>query len=234
MIKDIFFDENTTYITDIQDIVITTNNLSFSDAFDFARNNLVDFDYNNNLSDEDIDDINSYFFNLGHRDIGEFLNQLLNYEIIDLNTKRMYNEIIISEIIRTYNEDIRNFTTFLLLNGTDTTIKLALSDMLTADSSLGEELLAMLPNGIRSLDEVVKKASELYEKNNSEVGKLQKEFAEAYDKSSEAIEDYIEYAVTYGGDYSHKIYLAMQEVFDAINEEKMSTDKNGLIYERRY
>ena len=229
MIQDIYYDENRTYITDIEDKVITTNNLSFSEAFDFARNNLVIFDYNNNLANEDIDDINSYFVNLGCRDVGEFLNQLVNYEIIDLNTKKMYNDIILSELIKKYNEDIREFTTFLIINGTDTTIKLVLSDILTANSENGEKLLTMLPNGVRDLDEVIQKASELYKENNSEISKMQKDFAEAYDISSEAIEDYVEYAVTYGGDYSHKIYLAIQEVFDAINEEKMSTDKDGLI-----
>ncbi len=233
MIEDVYYNENRTYIRDTKDITIATDNLSFSEAFEFARNNLVNFDYNN-LSNEDIDDANKYFYNLGYRNIGEFLNQLLNYEIIDSNTKEMYNEIIISEIIRTYNEDIRSFTTFLSLNGTDTTIKLSLSDILTIDSQNGKELLSMLPKKIKNLDEVIKKASELYKKNNSEVSKLQKEFAEAYDKTSEAIEYYIEYAVTYGGDYSHKIYLAMQEVFDAINEEKMSTDKDGLIEARSY
>ena len=58
---------------------------------------------------------------------------------------------------------------------------------------------------------------------------LKADFNREWDYTTEALDSYIEYCSTYGGDYTGAIAKAMNECFDALIEGKSFCDKEGLI-----
>ena len=58
---------------------------------------------------------------------------------------------------------------------------------------------------------------------------LKADFNREWDYTTEALDSYIEYCSTYGGDYTGAIAKAMNECFDALIEGKSFCDREGLI-----
>ena len=58
---------------------------------------------------------------------------------------------------------------------------------------------------------------------------LKADFNREWDYTTEALDSYIEYCSTYGGDYTSAIAKAMNECFDALIEGKSFCDREGLI-----
>ena len=58
---------------------------------------------------------------------------------------------------------------------------------------------------------------------------LKEDFNNNWGQTTEALDSYIEYCSTYGGDYTGAIAEAMNKCFDALIEGKPFCDRQGLI-----
>lgn len=59
--------------------------------------------------------------------------------------------------------------------------------------------------------------------------KLKKEFNDKFGCSTQALDDYIEYLSTFGGDYTSYIADAFNKCFDALINNEPFCDRDGLI-----
>ena len=63
--------------------------------------------------------------------------------------------------------------------------------------------------------------------------KLKQTFNEEFDWTTQALDEYIKYCSTFGGDYVSYIAEAMNKCFDALINDKPFCDRQGLIDEIR-
>lgn len=242
MIKNIFYTGNMTYIKDMKDVEVTTNSLGFAGSFDLARSLNVEFDYDEINNYDEIGFSHYLQYKVGdcdNRNIHNFFNKcdVLGIQSIIQNEDLFGRKAVrqtISNIIDDYNSDVALYN--IECYGTDTYIAKIVYEHLmmalkTNKNTKTYSLFKLVDNDEYNLDEFLK-LLEIFnnvEKDTKLIEEVKNKFNKDYDSTSEAIEWYIELLVTYGGDSSHKIFKAMNEVFDDIIEDKPSCDKAGLI-----
>lgn len=246
MIKEVFYTDNMTYIKDMKEKEICTNHLGFGKSFELARNLGVQFNFDS-INSYDMIDFSHYLqYKVGdceNRNIHDFFNKCEQLNINNIVGDDFFGEKGIREtiliIISDYNKDVALYN--IEAYGTDNYIsKIVLTHLEIAkvfkkrDKSKVDKinsLLKLVERDTYDLDEFLK-LLEIFnnvEKDTKLIEEVKNKFNKDYDSTSEAIEWYIELLVTYGGDSSHKIFKAMNEVFDDIIEDKPFCDKAGLI-----
>lgn len=244
MIKNIFYTGTgtMTYIKDMKNTEVTTNSLGFAGSFNLAKTLNVEFDYDE-INSYDMIDLTHYLqYKVGdceNRNIHSFFNKcdVLNIQSI-LKDENLFGEKAIKQtianIIDDYNSDVALYN--IECYGTDTYIAKTVYEHLMMALKTNKDtriysLFKLVDNDEYNLDEFLK-LLEIFnnaEKDTKLIEEKKDKFKRDYDKTNKAIEWYIELLLTYGGDCSHKIYKAMNEVFDDIIEGKPSCDKAGLI-----
>ena len=245
MIKNVFYTDNMTYIKDSKDKEITTQNLSFAQAFHFARVNNVEFDYDN-INKDDEENFSHYLqYQVGdceNTNISDFFELLEKYgirKIINNNADLFGRKGVrhtISKIINDYNSDVALYN--IECYGTETYIaKVLYEHLMIYNNSLPERnskvytLFKLVDCDDYNLDvflDILKQFT--YEDEDTKLLKqLKADFNREWDYTTEALDSYIEYCSTYGGDYTGTIAKAMNECFDALIEGKPFCDREGLI-----
>lgn len=245
MIKNVFYTDNMTYIKDDIDKEITTSNLSFAQAFHFARVNDVEFDYDSiNKDDEenfsyylqyqvgDCENTNiSHFFELLEEN---GIRKIINNNV-DLFGRKGVRQTI-SKIVDDYNSDVAlcNIECY----GTDTYIaKVLYEHLMIYNSSMPQKdsrvytLFKLVDCDDYNLDvfmDILKQFTS-EDEDTKLLKQLKADFNDSWGQSTEALDSYIEYCSTYGGDYTGAIAEAMNQCFDALIEGKPFCDRQGLI-----
>ena len=67
------------------------------------------------------------------------------------------------------------------------------------------------------------------EKKKKQIIKLKEKFNDEFGCSTQALDDYVEYLSTFGGDYTSYIADAFNKCFDALIENKPFCDRDGLV-----
>lgn len=245
MIKNVFYTDNMTYIKDSKDKEITTQNLSFAQAFHFARVNNVEFDYDSiNKDDEenfshylqyqvgDCENTNiSHFFDLLEKN---GIRKIINNNVNLFGRKGVRQTI--SKIIDDYNSDVALYN--IECYGTDTYIAKVLYEHLMIYNSSTPKTDSRVYTLFKLVDcddynlnvfmDILKEFA--HEDEDTKLLKqLKADFNREWDYTTEALDSYIEYCSTYGGDYTGAIAEAINQCFDALIEGKPFCDREGLI-----
>jgi len=244
MIKNVFYIDGMTYIKDMNDKEVTTQTLGFAKSFDFAWKNDVEFDYGSINKDDERDFSHFLQYQVGscdNRNISDFFQLCEEYGIrtiignnTDLFGRRGVKDTI-AKIISDYNSEVAIYN--IECYGTDTYIAQVVYEHLMIYNASHENnskvytLLKIVDCDDYNLDvflDIVKQFAS-QSSNNKIIQDFKQDFVRDYECSSETIEMYIPPLVTYGGDYSHKIYKAMLEVIDDISNGKPFCDRKGFI-----
>lgn len=67
------------------------------------------------------------------------------------------------------------------------------------------------------------------EKKKKQIIKLKEKFNDEFGCSTQALDDYVEYLSTFGGDYTSYIADAFNKCFDALINNEPFCDRDGLI-----
>lgn len=247
MIKSIFYTDNITYIKDTEDKEITTQNLSFAQAFHFARINNVEFDYDRCKINKDDEESFSHYlqYQVGgceNTNISHFFNLLEQNgirKIINNNVNlfgRKGVRATISKIVDDYNSEVALYN--IECYGTDTYIAQVLYEhLMTYNSTLPKKdsrvytLFKLVDCDDYNLDvflDILKQFTD-EDEDTKLLKQLKADFNREWDYTTEALDSYIGYCSTYGGDYTGAIAKAMNECFDALIEGKSFCDRKGLI-----
>lgn len=244
MIKEIFYNDNRTYIKDTKDVEITTDNLTFAEAFNLALNTHAIFNYDT-VDNLDIKYMDNYLMKCSeaqNRSIVNFFDKCAEYGIDSIighetDTFGMIGaRKVINNIINDYESTSKGELYNLEAYGTDNYIaKVVYDDLKAINNNIKYDtritaLIQTVERDDYNLDEFLKLLQLLPKDSDENIIKDFKErFKKDYDETSEALEWHIETLVNFGGDSTHKIYKAMIEVINDILNDVPSTDKDGMI-----
>lgn len=244
MIKEVFYNENRTYIKDTKDSEITTDNLTLAGAFDLALNTRAIFDYDT-VDNLDIKYMDNYLMECSeaqNRSIVNFFNKCAEYGIESIigHEPDAFGMIgvrkVINHIVNDYDPKEGTMLYNLEAYGTDNYIaKVVYDDLKAINNNIKYDtritaLIKTVDRDDYNLDEFLKLLQLLPKDSDENIIKDFKErFKKDYDETSEALEWHIETLVNFGGDSTHKIYKAMIEVINDILNDAPSTDKDGMI-----
>lgn len=244
MIEEIFYNDNRTYIKDTKDVEITTDNLTFVEAFNLALNTNAIFNYDtiDNLDTKYMDKYLMEFTEAPNRSIVNFFDKCEEYGINSIigNETDTFGMIGARKVISHIIDDYKPIENTMLYNleayGTDNYIaKVVYDDLKAINDNIKYDtritaLIKTVEEDNYDLDEFLKLLKLLPKKSDENIIKEFKErFKKDYDETSEALEWHIETLVNFGGDSTHKIYKAMIEVINDILNDAPSTDKDGMI-----
>lgn len=258
MIKKVLYTENTTYLTGKNNLckddnTISTTALSFIEAFEFARSNGANFDFQK-ISKKEIKEMSKYLVDINinnttNKDIYLFIEECEDnniHKLLDIpqeNLKYKWTKQILHNILTSYQASTVNMNCY----GTDHYIASLLFDVLYTNESNAykderKKLLSVFvlnspiqdDNYIDFYDYNLNRFLEILSDINAQIeqpiNKYREAFKESWECSSSAIEEYIGGIVTYGGDATVKIYKAMLEVLDDIEND---TDNGGYIVDKQ-
>lgn len=241
MIKKVFFTEDTTYIGDELNGSVVTDNLSFTQAFDFAFNVQVPFEYESVFRSSDYIEMSKYlvdFYVNTNRNIYKFFKCCqklgLHYVVnIESDFPLTLTKHTINNILTDYSCDIESTLYNLEAYGTDTYIANVLyttlkNRLIVQDDSEIEALLHTIDHDDYCLDSFLFELKKLNKTNV--LYKFKKDYESNYkDVPSEAIEKCIPILVNYSGDSIDKIHQAILEVIDDIIYNKPTTAPQEMI-----
>ena len=245
MIKKVFYTDNMTYITDENDKEITTQSLGFANSFNFAWKNNAKFDYDS-INKDDEESFSHYLqYQVGdceNTNISDFFELLEKYgirKIINNNADLFGRKGVrqtISKIVDDYNSDVALYN--IECYGTDTYIaKVLYEHLMIYNSSTPQRdsrvytLFKLVDCDDYNLDvfmDILKQFTS-EDEDTKLLEQLKADFNDSWGQSTEALDSYIEYCSTYGGDYTGAIAEAMNQCFDALIEGKPFCDRQGLI-----
>ena len=246
MIKNVFYTDNMTYIKDSKDKEITTQNLSFAQAFHFARVNNVEFDYDT-INKDDEESFSHYL----QYQVGDCENTNISYffELLEENgIRKIINNVdlfgrkgvrqTISKIINDYNSDVALYN--IECYGTENYIaKVLYEHLMIYNSSIPQRdskvytLLKLVDCDDYNLDvfiDILKQfTSEFKDKDTELLKQLKADFNNSLRQSTRALDSYIEYCFICGEDYTGAITEAINKCFDALIDGKPFCDRQELI-----
>ena len=211
MIKEIFYTDNRTYIRDEKDNEISTDSMSFTRAFEFAT--MVDVEIHfESLTKTDMIDFSKYIEKTNNtRNIYKTFYDLQQTGLKAFKGKAyVLTQEAIADIVEDYNDW--------------SCIKYEAEEYITQTlkQNINKKIIKLLDEKY-DLDAFIYKCRKINkEKEKKErLIMLKKSFNDEFRCSTQALEDYIEYLATFGGDYTS--YIA-----DAFNNEPFC-DRDGLI-----
>ena len=220
MIKEIFYTDNRTYIRDEKDNEISTDSMSFTEAFKLAKTVNVKIDFEN-LTKTDIIDFSKYIEKTNNtRNIYKTFYDLQQTEL-KLFKEKAYTltQKAIAEIIEDYNdlEYIRDEAEEYIIQ--------------TLKQNTNKKIIKLLDENKYDLDVFIYECRKINkEKEKKERLIILKEnFNNEFGCSTQALDDYIEYLSTFGGDYTSYIADAFNKCFDALINNEPFCDRDGLI-----
>lgn len=220
MIKEIFYTDNRTYIRDEKDNEISTDSMSFTEAFKLAKTVNVKIDFEN-LTKTDIIDFSKYIEKTNNtRNIYKTFYDLQQTEL-KLFKEKAYTltQKAIAEIIEDYNdlEYIRDEAEEYIIQ--------------TLKQNTNKKIIKLLDENKYDLDVFIYECRKINkEKEKKERLIILKEnFNNEFGCSTQALDDYIEYLSTFGGDYTSYIADAFNKCFDALIDNEPFCDRDGLI-----
>lgn len=246
MIKEIFYTDNRTYIRDEKDNEISTDSMSFTRAFEFAQLNNVMFNY----ADLTIADATQFSMYL-QKEVGScdnrnisnfFLSINKDIQLIVNNDNLFGTESIkktVTRILIDHNRDVALYN--IEAYGTDPYIAQTVYEELKTAQRQNDTveikiLLNIVDTDEYDLDtfiEAVKKlaprSKEKEDKKKKQIIELKRKFNDEFGCTTQALDDYVEYLSTFGGDYTSYIADAFNKCFDALIENEPFCDRDGLI-----
>lgn len=219
MIKEIFYTDNRTYIRDEKDNEISTDSMSFTEAFKLATMVNVEIDFEN-LTKTDIIDFSKYVEETRNtRNIYKTFYDLQQTGLKVFKEKAyVLAQKAIEEIVEDYNdwEYIRDGAEEYIIQ--------------TLKQNTNKKIIKLLGEEY-DLDAFIYKCRKINkEKEKKErLIKLKKEFNDEFGCSTQALDDYVGYLSTFGGDYTSYIADAFNKCFDALIENEPFCDRDGLI-----
>lgn len=249
MIQEVFYNENRTYIKDTKDSEITTDNLTLDGAFDLALKTHAIFNYDT-VDNLDIKYMDNYLMKCSeapNRSIVNFFDKCEEYGINSIigNETDTFGMIGARKVISHIIDDYKPIENTMLYNleayGTDPYIaqtvyeelKIAQRQNNTVEIKI---LLNIVDTDEYDLDtfiEAVKKLAPISkqkeEKKKKQIIKLKEKFNDEFGCSTQALDDYVEYLSTFGGDYTSYIADAFNKCFDALIDNEPFCDRDGLI-----
>ena len=220
MIKEIFYTDNRTYIRDEKDNEISTDSMSFTRAFEFAT--MVDVEIHfENLTKTDMIDFSKYIEKTNHtRNIYKTFYDLQQTELKPFKEKaHTLTQKAIAEIIEDYND-----WEYIRYGAEEYIIQ-------TLKQNTNKKIMKLLDENKYDLDAFIYECRKINkEKEKKErLIMLKKSFNDEFGCSTQALEDYIEYLATFGGDYTSYIADAFNKCFDALIDNEPFCDRDGLI-----
>lgn len=220
MIKEIFYTDNRTYIKGETGKEIDTDRIPFTEAFKLAT--VVDVEINfENLTKTDIIDFSKYIEETNNtRNIYKTFYDLQQTKLKPFKEKAYtLTQKTIAEIIEDYNdwEYIRDGAEEYILE--------------TLKQTKNNKIIKLLQESECDLDVFIYECRKINkEKEKRErIITLKENFNDELGCSTQALEDYIEYLATFGGDYTSYIADGMNKCFDALIENEPFCDRDGLI-----
>ena len=219
MIKEIFYTDNRTYIRDEKDNEISTDSMSFTEAFKLATVVNVEIHFEN-LTKTDIIDFSKYVEETRNtRNIYKTFYDLQQTGLKVFKEKAyVLAQKAIEEIVEDYNdwEYIRDGAEEYIIQ--------------TLKQNTNKKIIKLLGEEY-DLDAFIYKCRKINkEKEKKErLIKLKKEFNDEFGCSTQALDDYVGYLSTFGGDYTSYIADAFNKCFDALIENEPFCDRDGLI-----
>lgn len=246
MIKEIFYTDNRTYIRDEKDNEISTDNMSFTRAFEFAQLNNVMFNYEN-LTIADAIQFSIYLQkevgSCDNRNISNFFLSInKDIQLIVNNDNLFGTESIkktVTRILIDHNRDVALYN--IEAYGTDPYIAQTVYEELKIAQRQNDTveikiLLNIVDTDEYDLDTFIEAVKKLAPKSKEKEGKkkkqiieLKRKFNDEFGCSTQALDDYVEYLSTFGGDYTSYIADAFNKCFDALIDNEPFCDRDGLI-----
>lgn len=220
MIKEIFYTDNRTYIRDEKDNEISTDSMSFTEAFKLAKTVNVKIDFEN-LTKTDILDFSKYIEETKNtRNIYKTFYDLQQTELEPFKEKAYtLTQKAIAEIVEDYNdwEYIRDGAEEYIIQ--------------TLKQNTNKKIIKLLDENKYDLDVFIYECRKINkEKEKKErLIMLKENFNDEFGCSTQALDDYVEYLSTFGGDYTSYIADAFNKCFDALIDNEPFCDRDGLI-----
>ena len=219
MIKKIFYTNNRTYIQGENDSEISTDGMSFTEAFKLAKTVNVEIDFED-LTKTDIIDFSKYIEETRNtRNIYKTFYDLQQTGLKVFKEKAyVLAQKAIEEIVEDYNdwEYIRDGAEEYIIQ--------------TIKQNTNKTIIKLLDEKY-DLDVFIYKCRKINKEKEKEerLIKLKKEFNDEFGCSTQALDDYVGYLSTFGGDYTSYIADAFNKCFDALIENEPFCDRDGLI-----
>ena len=219
MIKKIFYTNNRTYIQGENDSEISTDGMSFTEAFKLAKTVNIEIDFED-LTKTDIIDFSKYIEETRNtRNIYKTFYDLQQTGLKVFKEKAyVLAQKAIEEIVEDYNdwEYIRDGAEEYIIQ--------------TIKQNTNKTIIKLLDEKY-DLDVFIYKCRKINKEKEKEerLIKLKKEFNDEFGCSTQALDDYVGYLSTFGGDYTSYIADAFNKCFDALIENEPFCDRDGLI-----
>lgn len=220
MIKEIFYTDNRTYIKGETGKEIDTDRIPFTEAFKLATVVNVEIHFEN-LTKTDIIDFSKYIEETRNtRNICKTFYDLQQTGLEVFKEKAyVLAQKAIEEIVEDYNdwEYIRDGAEEYIIQ--------------TIKQNTNKKIIKILDENKYDLDVFIYECRKINkEKEKRErIITLKENFNDELSCSTQALEDYIEYLATFGGDYTSYIADGMNKCFDALIDNKPFCDRDGLI-----
>lgn len=246
MIQEVYYKKNKMHIKGDDGTEIISNKISFTRAFQFAQLNDVIFHYTNLTTADAVQFSRHLQKEIGscdNRNIYDFflsINENIHLIINDIDLFSIESaKKTIQTIIEDHNNDVVLYN--IEAYGTDPYIaqtvyeelKIAQRQNNTVEIKI---LLSIVDTDEYDLDtfiEAVKKLAPISkqkeDKKKKQIIKLKEKFNDEFGCSTQALDDYIEYLSTFGGDYTSYIADAFNKCFDALIDNEPFCDRDGLI-----
>lgn len=219
MIKEVFYTDNRTYIRDEKDNEISTDSIPFTEAFKLAT--MVDVEIHfESLTKTDMIDFSKYIEETNNtRNIYKTFYDLQQTGLKAFKGKAyVLTQEAIADIVEDYNDW--------------SCIKYEAEEYIaqTLKQNINKKIIKLLDDKY-DLDAFIYKCRKINkEKEKKErLIMLKKSFNDEFGCSTQALEDYIEYLATFGGDYTSYIADAFNKCFDALIDNEPFCDRDGLI-----
>lgn len=220
MIQEIFYTDNRTYIKGERGKEIDTDRIPFTEAFKLATIVNVEIDFEN-LTKTDIIDFSKYVEETRNtRNIYKTFYDLQQTGLKPFKEKAYtLTQKAIAEIIEDYNdwEYIRDGAEEYIIQ--------------TLKQNTNKKIIKLLDENKYDLDVFIYECRKINkEKEKKErLIILKKNFNDEFGCSTQALDDYVEYLSTFGGDYTSYIADAFNKCFDALIDNEPFCDRDGLI-----
>ena len=217
MIKEIFYTDNRTYIRDEKDNEISTDSMSFTEAFKLAKTVNVKIDFED-LTKVDTVEFSKYLEkNNNSRNISLFFIDLRE---AGLKQFREENEIFIA----TQNTITKAIEDYNNCGYIDEAGKYIIQ---TLKQTKNNTIIKLLEEEEYDLDVFIYECKKI--NKEEKIIKLKEKFNDEFGCSTQALDDYVEYLSTFGGDYTSYIADAFNKCFDALIDDEPFCDRDGLI-----
>ena len=243
MIKEIVYKSDVTIIKGENESIMT-DELNLTDAFDFAKKNKAKF-YKTSSTLEDLQDFSTYLAykitKAPNRNIYLYFRKLYEAGINDILNIDSFIKTATDDVFRIIIEDYNEKKLFSTIEhgGADIYIARILNGYLRAtqnkkDNNAIRVLVRFIEEDEYDLWEfytIVKKLAQIIKEDEKKerIIKLKEKFNDEFGCSTQALDDYVGYLSTFGGDYTSYIADAFNKCFDALINNEPFCDRDGLI-----